>query len=95
MTLKIFEETCVHRNTVPIVCARTWAIIRLGFSLENDMRKANGIAGDSLGFKYSYRVKEFRVSKDWRALGGCAPPFFSGDMGGALPPRGALAAFSD
>ena len=61
MTLKIFEETCVHRNTVPAVCARTWAIIRWGFSLEKEARHANGHAGDSLGFKYSLRVKEFRV----------------------------------
>ena len=61
MTLKIFEETCVHRNTAAAVCARTWAIIRWGFSLENDTRSANEGAGDSLGFKYSLRIKEFRV----------------------------------
>ena len=47
MTLKIFEETCVHRNTVPIVCARTWAILSWGFSLENDTRNGFDTAGDS------------------------------------------------
>jgi len=57
MTLKIFEETCVHRNTVPTMCARTWAIIRWGFSLEKEARHANGDAGVSLGFKYSLRIK--------------------------------------
>ena len=50
---KIIEDTCVHRNTVGSVCARTRAIIRWGFSLENERRTANGCAGGSLGFKYS------------------------------------------
>ena len=59
--LKIIKETCVHRNTVPGVCARTWAILSWGFSLGNDSRDAKKDAGVSLGFKYSLRVKEFRV----------------------------------
>ena len=54
--LKIIEETCVHRNTVPAMCARTWAILSWGFSLKFDTRDGNQAAGISLGFKYSFRV---------------------------------------
>ena len=50
--LKIIEETCVHRNTVPAVCAPAWAILSWGFSLEFDTREGNRPAGVSLGFKF-------------------------------------------
>ena len=39
--LKIIEETCVHRNTVPTMCAPARAILSWGFSLEFDTQGAN------------------------------------------------------
>ena len=59
--LKIIKETCVHRNTVRAMCARTWAILSWGFSLGNESYNGNQAAGVSLGFKYSLKIIEFRV----------------------------------
>ena len=51
----------MRRDIELAIGAGTWSILRQGFSVKFDSHEANRDARECLGFKYSYRVIEFRV----------------------------------